>query len=600
MGFIANLVKSGGNAPLEKKTTDSRGIWRNVFGSSGVTKEDSFNKPRENPTNLAGDPRTTPLEGSYNRSASQVASVERLLVALRSRAPGGWSDDRWEQTRHFVGIAYVAIHRQNEQLSQAEFQVFRKDEFHPDGKVPVENNHPLVQLLEKPNPDDNFGDLMANWNLQMDLTGMSLSWMVPNKLQQPMEIYPIPTALAIPQPASNPDYPQGFYRIQPVYPYGPFSSFPAPATAVGAAIPAEWMMRIKYPHPFLRYDGYSPLSAMRLHMDEVESVDRSRWYSMKRSIRPDAVLNFDDVEGSQPLTDPEVDRIIAQFEAELQGAENAGKIFVGQPGAKLEPWGTSPREMDYQGGWDQLTSFVLGGFGITKPAAGMIEDASYSTLFATLKQLYWLTLEPKASRIAQKLTRYLAPFFGDDLIIEIRCRRIDDHDVTFQKLGVAMQAFAVTKNEVRKELDFPVTQEMWGNEIAGIPPPPMPVGPDGQPLQIDENGQPIEDNGVMNALMGDEMEEEDDMEKDRPKSGKMSEGALGPKMKRLEILREAKAEKRMNERVNRIKELNGHFSRDKFEIRTKDLDIGNTKSLDIKPEISFLDQIKEVVLNGHS
>lgn len=310
------------------------------------------------------------------------------------------------------------------------------------------------------------------WNLQMDLTGSALTWMVPNKLGTPYELYPIPTALAIPQPAVNPDYPDGYYRIQPVYPYGPFSSYPTPAAAVGAAIPAQWMMRFKYPHPLIRYEGYSPLTAMRSHIDQHESMDRARWYAMKRGVNPAAVLQFEDMEGAQPFPEEAIERIKADFENEHYGTENWSKLYVTAPGSKLEPFGNRPIDMDFQGGWEQVASFILGGgFGITKPAAGMSEASAYANLFASLKQLYWQTLDPKCSRIARKLTRFLGPYFGDDLIIEVHCKRIDDHEILFQKIDKAVSSKAVTKNGVLKLLDLPVTQEEWGDDIAGDPSP---------------------------------------------------------------------------------------------------------------------------------
>ncbi len=98
----------------------------------------------------------------------------------------------------------------------------------------------------------------------------------------------------------------------------------------------------------------------------------------------------------------------------------------------------------------------------------MIEDSSYSTLFATMKQLYWQTLDPMSNRISNHLTRKLAPFFGDDLIVEVRCKRIDDHDVKNAKLQLLMAGKAITKNELRKECEFPLTPEDWGSEMAGM------------------------------------------------------------------------------------------------------------------------------------
>ena len=488
MGVIAEMTR--GKVQQKKDR-----LWREAFGAT--SKEEGS---RQNPT----------PGGTFARSATSIESFKRLLQAMRSMAPGGWSDDRYEQSRHFVGIQYLASHRKGEQLAQSEFQVFRKDPSHPKGKRPVkegESEYELVRLLENPNEEDSFGDMLYRWNQQMDLTGTALTWMVPNQMGQPYELYSVPTAIAVPQPAINPDFPDGFYRIQPLYPYGPFSSYPTPSTAVGAPIPAQWMLRFKYPHPLLRYEGYSPLTALRLHIDEVESMDRSRWYNMKRTVNPSAVLNFDDIEGMQPLNEPEIERLHAEFEAMFMGDTNVGKLFVGSPGSKLEPFGTSPREMDYHDSWEQLVSFVLAGFGITKPAAGMIEDSSYASLFATLKQLHLLTLQPMCNRIANSLTRKLAPFFGKGLVIEIRCPRIDDHEVKERKLRLALDGKVIKKGELRDELDLPVVGEEWEDEMAGEqeqPEMPGMLGPDGQPMQPGKEGKvPAELQGPDTGTLGE-------------------------------------------------------------------------------------------------
>ena len=544
MGFIAEHSRKK-SVPLDPSS--SRNAWRATFGggpnqgsSLGTTKEGT--QPLVD--NGTGRSRTLAAGGTAE------AGFKRLLQAFRSNAPGGWSDHRWEQSQHYVGIAYVAIHRCSEQMAQAECKVYQKDSRHPDGKRPVypgEQGYELAQLLEKPNEDDSLGDMLYQWNMQMDLTGSALTWVVPNALQRPMELYPIATCLALPGPIVTEDYPKGYYQIQPIYPYGPFTTYPSPLSAVGTRIPSEWMVRFKYPHPYLRYDGYSPMTAMRHHLDQIESIDSSRWYSMKRLIKPSAVLNMDDMEGSFPLPEEEIDRIKAEFETSQMGPDNSGQLFVSYPGAKLEQWGNRPIDMEFQQGWDQLSSFLLGAFGITKPAAGMVEDSSYSTLYATLKQLYWLTLEPKCRRFSSQLTRRLAPYFGDGLIVEITTKRIDDHDVKLAKLSFLMSAKAITKNEARKECEFPLTQEMWGNEVAGEP-PLIPIGIDpltGQPIASEMAAQgmlpPPDQDGVISEdeeqeQYGNDGEENTDdllnlvpaeISRERPTPGMMGRGAQG-------------------------------------------------------------------------
>lgn len=560
MGFISEFVKSSRSPPLTKEVSQSiettlrkreytfpgqgtgRALWREVFGNVTTDKEEAYSSPRVVPG------------GSYGRSAlSSDAATKRLLQAMRSNAPGGWSDDRMIETKRFDGIAYVAIHSVCRQMSQAKFQVFVKQDNHPDGKVAVTKHTPpsrgknvrpydLVELLEKPNTQDSFGKMMYRWGQQMRLTGSALTWMVPNMLGVPMELYPIPTAIAIPQPTINPDYPDGFWRIQPVYPYGPFSTFPTPSSAVGAPIPAQWMMRFLYPHPLLRYDGFSPMTGMRLHLDEVEMMDRARHYAMRRTINPSAVLNFDELENAQPLPEPEIERIKAEFENEWEGPENAGKIYIATPGAKLERWDSNLRDMEYQAGWDQLVSFCMGGFGITKPAAGMVEGGSYATLFATLKQLHMLTIQPDCDDIASDITRTLAPHFGDNLVVEIKCNRIDDQDLRNAGIQVAMAARAITKNEVRhllKELGLNVTHMPWGNDVAGVDPQP----PESQAQPPLDQQQANQSQMAMQAVLGQQNPEQtqggfkpdeskiepSEVANQRPLVGNIAQGAAGPR-----------------------------------------------------------------------
>lgn len=472
MGFITELASRKATAQAAASVQAGRQVWRRAFATN---KEESSLPP----------PPVVQIGGSFAQSASAKNAVSYLLRALRTRAPGVPTDNRQEQANHFTSLPYVAIHRKSEQLAQAEFQVFKRDPSLPEGRRPISPEdmpeggrlcrpYDLVRLLETPNNGDTFGSMMYRWSQQMDLTGQALTWMVPNnlppELQFPMELYPIETSIALPRPPVDPDYPDGFWQIQPIYPYGPFTSYPTPLSAVGARIPSKWMMKYEYPHPYIRYDAWSPLTALSLHIDEVEMMDRSRHYSMRRSINPSAVLNFEGMEGAQPLPEDEIDRIRAEFEEQQQGPENAGTLFVSSPGSRLEQWGSKPIEMDYVNSWNQLVGFCLGGFGITKQAAGMIEDSSYSTLFATMKQFYWQTLEPQCQRFSGELTKHLAPFFGDDLIVEIRCKPIDDHDVLLSKLGMLVNGRAITKNELRQQLDIPVTGALWGEEIAGLDP----------------------------------------------------------------------------------------------------------------------------------
>jgi phage portal protein BeeE len=534
MGFISDFRRAGNKE--FPGASRGRELWDRSFGRA--TDKETGDKPQPSQTG-----------GSHGRGVlSSDASVKRLLQALQSMAPGSPTDNRYEQTNQYFGPTYVAIDRKSRMLSQAEFQVYRRDPRAEGGKRPVREDDPaeggriatpydLVSLLKKPNRQDSFGKLMWRWSQQLNLTGVGLTWMVPNRFGTPVELYPIPTAMAVPQPAVNPEYPDGFYRIQPIYPYGPFSSYPTPNSAVGAPIGAQWMLRFLWPHPLLRYDGFSPLTGLNLEIDSLRMVNKSRHYKMRRGSNPDAVLNAESDEPTGPFSEPEIERMRAEWENEHGGPENAGKFIVGSPGWKLEPWGgPSPREMDYGQSWEQLLSFILGGgFGITKPAAGMIEDSSYASLFATIKQLYLLTLQPDCDDIAADLTRHLAPFFGDDLIIEIRCKRIDDHEVKLSKLNFLKECKALTKNEAREEMEMPLAPAAWGwgGDVCGDPSPNEKAQQEqqqqGDMLQgaaepTEEAG--LEGEGPLAGMMGGDQEP---AEMQSPGTGPLGQGSMNPR-----------------------------------------------------------------------
>lgn len=491
----------------------------------------------------------TPSNPSQYSTGGYRVGLWQLLEALRSNAPGTWSDDRWEQTRQFVGIAYVGIAARCRQALQAEWKLYKRDTKSPDGRHLIassEHNteHPMAQFMSRPNHEDTFGTMMYNWELQLSLTGVALNWVIPDQHGDPIEQYPISTATAVPMPVMMPQYPQGAYRVQAPYPYGPFTSFPSLNTAVGALLPAEWVMRIKYPHPFLRYEGYSPLTAGRLQFDSLNSIDRSRWYAMLRGIDPSAVLNYTDTELTDGINVNEIDRIRGEFEAMFSGPENAGRLLIGTPGGKLEPWSARPLEMGYDESWRQLSEFLLALMGVTKPAANMLDESSYSTLYAAIKQFHLMSLKPDFDLIAGVFNRRICPFFSDspnrdDLILEINCPRIDDHEVTGQKIDRAIAAQCATKNEVRKELGWPPTKEPWGEEIAGSQPQQeqgaeqgeqKPGGGAPQPPNINK---PMAANGQQNVNHRPERDlnrpEPPEVTQTRPRPGKLGRGSLGPR-----------------------------------------------------------------------
>src|SRR5690348_4400303 len=133
MGRLSKLLEKEKELTTESpfpERLQGRRMWNRIFGDVSRERAEAYAQP--------------PVRGgSYGRSGiAGHEATKRLLQSLRSMAPGGWSDDRWEQTRHLQGITYICNQRSSEVLSESEFQVFRKDPQHPDGKVPIKEGDP--------------------------------------------------------------------------------------------------------------------------------------------------------------------------------------------------------------------------------------------------------------------------------------------------------------------------------------------------------------------------------------------------------------------------------------------------------------------------
>lgn len=441
---------------------------------------------------------------------SAAANFQYLLAALRSKAPGQWSQNVLELSRHLTGAVFMAVNTMANQAAAAEMKVYERTPDPLEGDIELPYTEPVVKLLEDPNSDDSFGDLMYQVSQQIGLTGIGLIWKPQwGEHDVPTELYSIPTASALPWPPS-PQYPNGSYLIQPYYPYGPFSTVPSYQSAAGARIPAEQIIRVRNAHPILRYDGYAVLTAMQRQVDTIDAIDTARWNTQQKGVDPTLALNFDPELYNPETTD--LRRLRVQLEALYAGPQNAGRIMFNPLGSTITQVSHTPSEMAWTEGWQQLVDFTLAAYGVPKSVAGLQDSASYATLFAALRQFYLISLNPHLKKIADKFNKDLIrPYYGPELYMTLKGQKITDEDMLIKKYQAVLPYGAVRKNELRKFLELTPLEGPEGDDFAGETPKPAA-------------------NNAAPALMGaPETRTQDPMvERTRPDNPE-GQGALGPR-----------------------------------------------------------------------
>ncbi|HUE17057.1 MAG TPA: phage portal protein [Planctomycetaceae bacterium] len=433
--------------------------------------------------------------GAVFRGVGGHSFLVGLRYAIHHGNPGAWASDHREETQQVTGWNYVAIRAKCIQGMQARISVYQ-DQRAPEAKAlrkrvrngygqlatghdktalrqkalygreedtseELPERHRLVRLLKQPNRRQSGAHFRYECIQQLESTGTVLIWNVPNKLGLTIERHVIPTAMATPMPPM-PNLPHGGWRIDPgasrfsfplidngfVESYGYFR-------AVGAVIPASphdidgrlivdnednplgFIQAIRWPHPLFKDDGYSPLSAIALWSDLAVEIDRMRWAAMKNQANPSLIITpGDDVEPNEEM----LDRAAKRFNDKYGGPENAGRAMFLSGKAEITQLGSSPREMDYQSGFDQAGRAILAGHGTPPIAAGASSSGSYAAFYAELKQFTELTIQPILDFLAEEDTERLAPQFGEGLTIEYVAAAIDDADLLEKRLDRDIKA----------------------------------------------------------------------------------------------------------------------------------------------------------------
>lgn len=423
-------------------------------------------------------------------------SLEIFWQILRSGRPGPWASDHFEQVKHFVGIPYVVVHAIATWVASSTVRAVRRVEGESieggnrrgisNGRTPLERamirkaltaagaqesdekweplepDHPAWIPIRQPNPQQTIADVLYEHTIQKLLTGTAMTWNIPNGYGEPAEWYVLPQALTNALPPSG-GYPNGAYRVLPLFSSGPFATIPGYAAMGGTIIASEYMAIDRYAHPYVKYDGYSPLEAAAAQLDILQEIDNCRWYSFAQGIDPSLY-----VELPQGTTKAQWLELQAKLEENHAGTRNRKKPMALLGGAKAIFPQRSPTDMGFETGWDQLVKFVCAVFRCPAVVAGLAQSSTYAEWYAALKQFFTGTLIPHCSSTAAHWTlRIVRPAFGDDIRYQIDPPAIDDQEQLLGRLGFLKDCGALTKGEARVASGFELFGDERDDEIAG-------------------------------------------------------------------------------------------------------------------------------------
>lgn len=333
---------------------------------------------------------------------------------------------------------YVAVNRIAEACALVPLHVYRRS---AQGRERLEQ-HPLLALLDDPNPTTSRFELFEQTIGFLELAGNAYWFISGDEDGQPREIWCLRPDRVTIVPDSQQVVRGYLYELD------------------GVRVPLEPLevVHFKRWHPSNDYYGLSAVAVARLAAtsDRAMAQWNANTFGRDHAI-PAGILN---VKGNVSRDDFE--RIKQEWRASY-GTGQRRTAFLQGDAMEWIHVGLSHADLDFLGGRKAQRDEILSIFGVP---IGLI-DANATEANATVAERHFVerTLYPKLVRVAQRLTQELAPFYGADIVAEFEDIRPTDSNTRLREIATARGI--LTRDELRARFyNLPPTREEHADDSA--------------------------------------------------------------------------------------------------------------------------------------
>ncbi|HBS50907.1 MAG TPA: phage portal protein [Rhodobacteraceae bacterium] len=265
------------------------------------------------------------------------------------------------------------------------------------------DEHPLLDLLRRPNGAQGQADLLEALFGQLLLSGDGWVEAVQGEGQMPLELHVLRSdrMAVVPGPDGWPvayDYAVGGRKHR-----------------FDVSGPVPPVCHIRSFHPQDDHYGFSPMQAAAMAVDVHNSASRWSKALLDNAARPSGALVWRGGDGQGAMADEQFRRLSDEIEANYQGARNAGRPMVLEGGLDWKPMGFSPSDMEFHKTKEAAAREIALAFGVPPMLLGIPGDATYANYQEAHRAFYRLTVLPLAGRVAAALSEWLSRFTGEAL-----------------------------------------------------------------------------------------------------------------------------------------------------------------------------------------
>ncbi len=341
-----------------------------------------------------------PFRELFSRRASarveEKASRTGALVALFSQGRPRWTPrDYATLAREGFAknpVAYRAVRMISEAAANIPLLLYEGAREHDE--------HPLLQLLSRPNPRQTGADLIEQCAGYLLVSGNAYLERV-SVLEEVRELHALrPDRMKVVPGVEG--WAEAYeYRVGGEVVRFSMRETPAP------------ILHLTLFNPLDDHYGMSPLEAAQASLDVHNAASAWNKALLDNAARPSGALVYSAARGN--LSDEQFERLKRELEAHYQGAANAGRPLLLEGGLDWKGLSLSPKDMDFVEAKHIAAREIALAFGVPPMLLGIPGDNTYSNYAEANRTLYRQTVLPLLSRIASALGHWLGESFGGNL-----------------------------------------------------------------------------------------------------------------------------------------------------------------------------------------
>ena len=214
-------------------------------------------------------------------------------------------------------------------------------------------------------------------------------------------------------------------------------------------------------NPLDDYYGLSPIQAASADIDQHNHAAKHNLGLLMNGARPSGAVVFkpkDETGLHVQLSESQRQQLMTDLNMRFSGAHNAGRPMLLEGDFDWKEMGFSPKDMDFLELKNMSARDIALCFGVPSQLVGVPDSQTYNNVSEARLALYEDTIIPLIRRVESDLNEWLAPRFGDDITVRYDIDSIpamaERRKKTYENVVQAVREGIISRNEARERLGY--------------------------------------------------------------------------------------------------------------------------------------------------